>query len=333
MAQFAPEPLSSCTRQPRICQRTGIRRLSGPRWASFVFALARGWIFSPGSRSRQVTGFLLEHLSPFKKQRRRSVALDFATKQCWTIDLDRLPRARLKPRDTAPEQPHGYTLSVRGREQATVSPVVLLGRKCWLPPSFWSTSLIGNWTICDPRPECKFTHGLRTAGYVSSGPSGEAEWEQPQCVYLACRSAKVEAQVDTTGKVSEVCGRFHKVLDFMPDCVEVQGFSNGSVLCTTPTPGIHLPAEGGGMPLIGTLTRPKRGNLASEYPHAALLGQTCMQPDVNALEVGKLSLLTLNDLRMSRSSGTHRFRAESLGTTFFPVNQPEENGYESSHHT
>lgn len=275
----------------------------------------------------------MQQLLPSKDQWHRSVALESAIEQywriAWAIDFDRLPRASLKLRDEAPEQPPGYALSLRGREQATLSPVVLLGRKCWLPPSFWSKSPIGNWNICDPRPECKFTHGLQTAGYGSSGPSGEAVWEQPQCVYLACRSAKVEDQVDTTGKASQVCGGFYEVQNIMADRVEAHGISNGSALYTTPTPGIHLPAEGSGMPLIATLTRPKRFNLDSKCPHATSLEHKL---DFKALEVGKLFLITLNDLCMSRSRRNRRFGSGGLETPFFPVNQLEENGYEGSRH-
>lgn len=84
--------------------------------------------------------------------------------------------------------------------------------------------------------------------------------------------------------------------------------------------------------LIGTLKHPQRFGLNPEFAHETMAGLNFVHAVAQALEMGKLFHIDLNDQRMSRFDQDLRFGSENLKAAFFLVDLLEASGYDGPRH-
>ncbi len=143
------------------------------------------------------------------------------------------------------------------------------------------------------------------------------------------------AEVDATGKAPRVWAWFREALDFMAEYAEEQGYNYRFALEPKPNEprgDIYLPTVGSMLALIGTLKHPHRFGLNPEFAHETMAGLNFVHAVAQALEMGKLFHIDLNDQRMSRFDQDLRFGSENLKAAFFLVDLLEASGYDGPRH-
>lgn len=143
------------------------------------------------------------------------------------------------------------------------------------------------------------------------------------------------AEIDATGKARRVWAWFREALDFLADYAENQGYSYRFALEPKPNEprgDIYLPTVGSMLALISTLKRPHRFGLNPEFAHETMAGLNFVHAVAQALEMGKLFHIDLNDQRMSRFDQDLRFGSENLKAAFFLVDLLESSGYDGPRH-
>lgn len=143
------------------------------------------------------------------------------------------------------------------------------------------------------------------------------------------------AEVDATGKARRVWAWFREALDFLADYAEDQGYSYRFALEPKPNEprgDIYLPTVGSMLALISTLKRPHLFGLNPEFAHETMAGLNFVHAVAQALEMGKLFHIDLNDQRMSRFDQDLRFGSENLKAAFFLVDLLESSGYDGPRH-
>lgn len=143
------------------------------------------------------------------------------------------------------------------------------------------------------------------------------------------------AEVDATGKATRVWAWFREALDFMADYAQDQGYSFRFALEPKPNEprgDIYLPTVGSMLALIGSLKYPHLFGLNPEFAHETMAGLNFVHAVAQALEMGKLFHIDLNDQRMNRFDQDLRFGAENLKAAFFLVDLLEASGYDGPRH-
>lgn len=143
------------------------------------------------------------------------------------------------------------------------------------------------------------------------------------------------AEVDATGKAARVWAWFREALDFMADYAQDQGYSFRFALEPKPNEprgDIYLPTVGSMLALIGSLKYPHLFGLNPEFAHETMAGLNFVHAVAQALEMGKLFHIDLNDQRMNRFDQDLRFGAENLKAAFFLVDLLEASGYDGPRH-
>jgi len=135
-----------------------------------------------------------------------------------------------------------------------------------------------------------------------------------------------EASKDPT----EAVKRMREAINFLSEYVRDQGYNLKFALepkPNEPRSDTYLPTVGHMLAFISTLDHPEMVGVNPEVAHENMSGLNFYQGVAQALEMGKLFHIDLNDQKGPRYDQDLRFGSESLKNTFFLVRLLEEKGY------
>lgn len=99
-----------------------------------------------------------------------------------------------------------------------------------------------------------------------------------------------------------------------------------------PRADIYLPTVGAALGFISTLDHPEMVGVNPEVAHERMAGLNFYHAVAQALEMGKLFHIDLNDQKMSRFDQDLRFGSEGIKEAFFLVKLLEDNNYQGMKH-
>ncbi len=143
------------------------------------------------------------------------------------------------------------------------------------------------------------------------------------------------AEVDAGMNTLDALAYYREALNFLAEYSESQGY--GYRFALEPKPNeprgdIYLPVVGAALGFIATLDKPHLFGLNPEFAHETMAGLNFVHAVAQALEMGKLFHIDLNDQRMSRFDQDLRFGSENLKAAFFLVDLLEASGYDGPRH-
>ena len=128
----------------------------------------------------------------------------------------------------------------------------------------------------------------------------------------------------------EAVKRMREAINFLCEYVKDQGYNLRFALepkPNEPRTDTYLPTVGHMLAFISTLDNPEMVGVNPEVAHENMAGLNFYQGVAQALEVGKLFHIDLNDQKGPRYDQDLRFGSESLKNSFFLVKLLEEAGY------
>ncbi len=143
------------------------------------------------------------------------------------------------------------------------------------------------------------------------------------------------AEVEATGKARQAWAWVREALNYLAAYAEDQGYPYRFALEPKPNEprgDIYLATVGSMLALISTLDRPERFGLNPEFAHETMAGLNFLHAVAQAMEMGKLFHIDLNDQRMNRFDQDLRFGSENLKAAFFLVDLLEHGGYDGPRH-
>lgn len=143
------------------------------------------------------------------------------------------------------------------------------------------------------------------------------------------------AEVDAGKDAVESIKRFREAINFLCDYSIDQNYGMKFALEAKPNEprgDIYFPTTGSYLGFIQTLDHPEMVGVNPEVGHEQMSGLNFYHVVAQAVEVGKLFHIDLNDQKFSRFDQDLRFGSESIKTLFFLVKLLEDYGYEGPRH-
>lgn len=142
-------------------------------------------------------------------------------------------------------------------------------------------------------------------------------------------------EVDAGKDATDSMKRYREALNYLADYSEAQGY--GYKFALEPKPNepradIYLPTVGAALGFISTLDRPELFGVNPEVAHERMAGLNFYHAVAQALEMGKLFHIDLNDQKMSRFDQDLRFGSEGIKEAFFLVKLLEDYNYQGMKH-
>jgi len=138
-------------------------------------------------------------------------------------------------------------------------------------------------------------------------------------------------EVEAARDPREAIRRYREALNFLCEYVRDQGYEIRFALEAKPNEprgDIYFPTTGHLLHFIETLDHPEMVGVNPEVAHEHMVGLSFYHAVAQALEVGKLFHVDLNDQKFCRFDQDLRFGAESLKELFFVVKLLEESGWD-----
>ena len=130
------------------------------------------------------------------------------------------------------------------------------------------------------------------------------------------------AEVDASKNGPDTIKWFRDSINFLCDYVKVQGYDLKFALEAKPNEprgDIYMPTTGHMLHFIETLDDPPMVGVNPEFAHETMAGLNFLDGVIQALEVGKLFHIDLNDQKMGRFDQDLRFGSENIKAAFLLV--------------
>jgi xylose isomerase len=142
-------------------------------------------------------------------------------------------------------------------------------------------------------------------------------------------------ETDAAKDPVEALKRFREALNFLCGYVKDQGYDLRFALEPKPNEprgDMYLATVGHALAFITTLDHPEMVGLNPEVAHEQMAGLNFVHAVAQALDMGKLFHIDLNDQAFGRYDQDFRFGAVNLKSAFFLVKLLEDRGYSGSRH-
>ena len=143
------------------------------------------------------------------------------------------------------------------------------------------------------------------------------------------------AEVDAAKDPVEAIKRFRAAIEFLCDYSRSQKYDLRFALEAKPNEprgDIYFPTTASYLAFITTLAHPEMVGVNPEVAHEQMAGLNFYHAVAQALEMGKLFHIDLNDQKPGRFDQDLRFGSESIKPMFFLVKLLEESGYDGPRH-
>lgn len=143
------------------------------------------------------------------------------------------------------------------------------------------------------------------------------------------------AEVDAAKDPIEAIKRFREAIDFLCEYAIDQKYALRFALEAKPNEprgDIYFPTTPSYLAFINTLAHPDMVGVNPEVAHEHMAGLNFFHLLAQAIEMGKLFHIDLNDQKPGRYDQDLRFGSESLKALFFVVKLLEESGYDGPRH-
>ena len=142
-------------------------------------------------------------------------------------------------------------------------------------------------------------------------------------------------EVDAGKDATESMKRYREAINYLSDDSIAQNY--GYKFALEPKPNepradIYLPTVGSALGFISTLKHPELVGVNPEVAHERMAGLNFYHAVAQALEMGKLFHIDLNDQKMSRFDQDLRFGSDGIKEAFFLVKLLEDYKYEGMKH-
>jgi xylose isomerase len=143
------------------------------------------------------------------------------------------------------------------------------------------------------------------------------------------------AEVDAAKDPVEAIKRFRFAINYLCDYARDRKYDLRFALEAKPNEprgDIYFPTTAAYLAFIETLAHPEMVGVNPEFAHEQMAGLNFLHAVAQAIEVGKLFHIDLNDQKPGRFDQDLRFASESIKPLFFLVKLLEESGYEGPRH-
>ena len=143
------------------------------------------------------------------------------------------------------------------------------------------------------------------------------------------------AEVNAARNPAEAIKRFREAVNYLCAYVLEQGFDMRFALEAKPNEprgDLYFPSTGAYLALIPTLDHPEMVGVNPEFAHEVMAGLPFHHIVAQALEMGKLFHIDLNDQKIGRFDQDLRFGSENYKESFFLVKVLEDGGYDGPRH-
>mgnify|MGYP001197125835 CR=1 FL=1 len=138
------------------------------------------------------------------------------------------------------------------------------------------------------------------------------------------------AEVNAAKNPMEAVKRFREAVNYLCEYVIDKGYDMKFALEAKPNEprgDIFFPTTGAYLALIPTLDHPEMVGVNPEFAHETMAGLSFHHIVAQALEMGKLFHIDLNDQKIGRFDQDLRFGSENIKESFFLVKVLEDGGY------
>jgi len=138
------------------------------------------------------------------------------------------------------------------------------------------------------------------------------------------------AEVNASKNPMEAVKRFREAVNYLCEYVIDKGYDMKFALEAKPNEprgDIFFPTTGAYLALIPTLDHPEMVGVNPEFAHETMAGLSFHHIVAQALEMGKLFHIDLNDQKIGRFDQDLRFGSENIKESFFLVKVLEDGGY------
>lgn len=143
------------------------------------------------------------------------------------------------------------------------------------------------------------------------------------------------AEVNAARNAMDAVKRFREAVNYLCEYVIDQGYDMKFALEAKPNEprgDIYFSTTGAYLALIPTLDHPDMVGVNPEFAHETMAGLSFHHIVAQALEMGKLFHIDLNDQKIGRYDQDLRFASENIKESFFLVKVLEEGGYDGPLH-
>ncbi|OUM93483.1 MAG: xylose isomerase [Firmicutes bacterium ZCTH02-B6] len=143
------------------------------------------------------------------------------------------------------------------------------------------------------------------------------------------------AEVNAARNPMDAVKRFREAVNYLCEYVLEQGYNIRFALEAKPNEprgDIYFPSTGAYLALIPTLDHPEMVGVNPEFAHETMAGLQFHHIVAQALEMGKLFHIDLNDQKIGRFDQDLRFASENYKESFFLVKVLEDGGYDGPRH-
>ena len=143
------------------------------------------------------------------------------------------------------------------------------------------------------------------------------------------------AEVNAARNPRDAVKRFREAVNYLCEYVLEQGYDIRFALEAKPNEprgDIYFPSTGAYLALIPTLDHPEMVGVNPEFAHETMAGLQFHHIVAQALEMGKLFHIDLNDQKIGRFDQDLRFASENYKESFFLVKTLEDGGYDGPRH-